>query len=63
MKALTSTEILKVLKVASSNRRNHAMILLGFKHGLRASEVCALKLSDVDLKNGEVTVRRPSKAV
>jgi type 1 fimbriae regulatory protein FimB len=34
------------------------MILLTFKHGLRASEVCGLKLSDIDLKNGIIIVRR-----
>lgn len=59
MQALTQAEILKVLKVAASeSRRNHSMILLAFKHGLRASEVCALKTSDVDLKNGSITIRR-----
>ena len=34
------------------------MVLLAFKHGMRASEVCDLRLSDIDLKNGIVTVRR-----
>jgi type 1 fimbriae regulatory protein FimB len=34
------------------------MILLAFKHGLRASEVCALKTFDIDLKNGTITIRR-----
>jgi integrase len=58
MKALTPQEILKVLKIASGSKRNHAMILLAFKHGMRASEVCGLKLSDLDMKNGEITIRR-----
>ena len=58
MKSLTQHEILSVLKVASKNRRNHAMILLGFKHGMRASEVCGLELKDIDLKNGEIVIRR-----
>ncbi len=58
MKALTSREVLAVLKVASESRRNHAMILMAYRHGMRASEVCNLRLSDVDLKNGEVTIRR-----
>src|SRR5437879_11139797 len=58
MKALTQEEILKVLKVASEDRRNIAMILLGFKHGMRASEVCGLELKDLDLKNHEITIRR-----
>jgi type 1 fimbriae regulatory protein FimB len=59
MQALTQNEILSVLKLAASeSKRNHAMILLAFKHGLRASEVCALKTSDIDLKNGTITIRR-----
>ena len=58
MKALTPEEVRKVLKISSQSKRNHAMILLAFKHGMRASEVCDLKLSDLDLKNGEVTIRR-----
>src|ERR1700676_1700014 len=58
MKALTHDEILKVLKVVSDSNRDLAMILLGFRHGMRASEVCGLELKDVDLKNGEITIRR-----
>jgi type 1 fimbriae regulatory protein FimB len=59
MKALMPEEVLKVLKVASSeSKRNAAMILLAFKHGMRASEVCNLRLSDVDLKAGEIVIRR-----
>jgi type 1 fimbriae regulatory protein FimB len=58
MKALTHEEIQRVLRIASENKRNHAMILLGLRHGMRASEICLLERSDVDLKNGEITVRR-----
>jgi type 1 fimbriae regulatory protein FimB len=58
MKALTPPEVRKVLKIASESKRNHAMILLAYRHGMRASEVCNLKLADVDLKNGELTIRR-----
>ena len=57
MKALTPTEVLQVLK-ATAVPRDTAMICLAFKHGLRASEVCGLRLSDVDLKNGQLTIRR-----
>jgi integrase len=57
-KALTPQEILKVLKIASESKRNLAMIVLAYRHGMRASEVCDLRLSDLDLKNGEVTIRR-----
>src|SRR5258707_15304994 len=58
MVSLTPTELLKVLKVASKSKRNHTMILFGFRFGMRASEVCDLRLSDIDRKNGTVTVRR-----
>ena len=58
MKSLTQTEILAVLKAASDSARDHAMVLLAFRHGMRASEVCGLELKDVDLKNGEIVVRR-----
>lgn len=58
MQALTPNEMLKVLKVASASKRNHAMILFAFRFGMRASEVCDLRLSDIDRKNGTVTIRR-----
>ncbi len=58
MKSLTHDEVLKVLKAAADNKRNLAMTCLGFKHGMRASEVCGLELKDLDLKNGEITIRR-----
>lgn len=59
MQALTQPEILSVLKIAASeSKRNHAMILLAFRHGLRASEVCGLRTSDIDLKNGSIIIKR-----
>jgi site-specific recombinase XerD len=58
MKSLTQDEIFKVLRAASDSPRDHAMILLAFRHGMRASEVCGLELKDVDMKSGEVVVRR-----
>jgi type 1 fimbriae regulatory protein FimB len=57
-KALSPEEILKVLKVATESKRNLAMILLAYRHGMRASEVCELRLADLDLKNGQITIRR-----
>ncbi len=58
MQALTPNEMLKVLKVASASKRNHAMILCAFRFGMRASEVCGLRLSDIDMKDGAITIRR-----
>src|SRR4029450_8196531 len=57
-KALTPEEITKVLAIASESKRNLAMILFAYRHGMRASEVCDLRLADVDLKNGQITIRR-----
>jgi type 1 fimbriae regulatory protein FimB len=58
MKALSPEQVQKALKVASTNKRNHAMILVAFKHGLRASEVVNLKMSDVNWKTNKITVKR-----
>ena len=57
-KALTPEEILKILKVACESKRNLAMILLAYRHGMRATEVCELRMADLDLKNGQITIRR-----
>ena len=57
-KALSPEEILKVLRIASESKRNLAMILLAYRHGMRASEVCDLRLADLDLKNAQITIRR-----
>jgi len=59
MTALTPEEVLAVLKLAQiRSTRDWAMILLAYRHGMRASEVCDLKLADVDLKAGSISVRR-----
>ena len=59
MIALTPDELLAVLKAGRSrSARDWAMILLGYRHGLRASEVCSLKLPDVDLKADSISIRR-----
>ncbi len=38
-------------------RRDKALIMFLLDTGLRASEICALRIGDVDLKTGEVNVR------
>lgn len=59
LQSLTKSELLDILKLAAAeSKRNHAMVLLAFKHGLRPSEVCELRLTDIDLKNGIITVHR-----
>ena len=52
-------EVLSVLKAAKAKgAREWAMIVVAYKHGMRASEVCNLRLDDVDLKNGSIVVER-----
>jgi integrase len=59
MTFLTPDETLTVLRVGRSRSiRDWAMILLAYRHGLRASEVCGLKLADIDLKGGSISIRR-----
>jgi len=59
---LTQEEIDKLLtaaKAASRNpERDYCLLLLMFRHGLRVSEACSLKLSDIDLENKLFHVRR-----
>jgi integrase len=48
MKYWQATELIRVLEAAKKqSARNHLLILLAYKHGLRSSEVAGLKLSDV----------------
>ena len=55
----TPAEILKVLKIARQRgSRDWAMIVLAYRHGMRASEVCGLEMRDLDLRNGSITIRR-----
>ncbi len=59
MTFLTLDETLGVLKAARERAtRDWAMVLLAYRHGLRASEVCGLKLGDIDLKVGSISIHR-----
>jgi site-specific recombinase XerD len=56
---LEPAEVLSLLRCARANGiREWAMLLLTYKHGMRASEICNLRLSDLDLKNESVVVAR-----
>ncbi len=63
MKYLEPDELKKLLEVAAKSKRNTAMILLSYRHGLRAAELCGLTLADVDEENGRliVTARKKRK--
>jgi len=57
MEHLTKEALLKLLKVARSySERDYVMILTGYCHGLRASEICSLTAKDV--RDGHITVKR-----
>lgn len=59
MAILTPQETLDLLKAARKrSTRDWAMILLAYRHGMRASEVCGIKLADVDMKSGSISIRR-----
>ena len=59
---LTRDEVASLLRAAKKSprhgARNHAMILLAYRHGLRASEVVNLRVSDLDLHAGTIYCRR-----
>jgi site-specific recombinase XerD len=56
---LEPPELLSLLRSArAKGAREWAMMVLAYKHGLRASEICNLRLGDIDLKNGGIVVER-----
>jgi len=59
MSFLTTDEILAVLREAKArSARDHAAILMTYRHGMRASEVCGLRLTHLDMRNGQVEINR-----
>ena len=58
---LTEREVERLIEAAKDNRWGHrdsTMVLLAFRHGLRASELVDLRWEQVDLENGVLHVRR-----
>ena len=58
---LKEPEIDRLIEVARRNRYGHrdaTAILLAYRHGLRASELVALRWDDIDLSTGRLHVRR-----
>ena len=59
---LTADEVERLLAASKTTSRNperdYAILLLAYRHGLRVSELCSLKLSDVNLEAGEFHVAR-----
>jgi integrase len=58
---LTEREVERLIEAAKQNRSGHrdaTAILVAYRHGLRASEVVALRWDDIDLATGRLHVRR-----
>jgi type 1 fimbriae regulatory protein FimB/type 1 fimbriae regulatory protein FimE len=58
---LTEREFERLMKAASDNRWGHrdaTAILIAYRHGLRASELVALRWDDIDLTTGRLHARR-----
>ena len=58
---LSEGEIERLMEAARKNREGHRdalMILMTYRHGLRASELCDLQWSQIELAPGVIHVRR-----
>ena len=58
---LTETEVGTLIEAAKDNRYGHrdaTMILVAYRHGLRASEVCDLRWEQIDFNSATLHVRR-----
>lgn len=58
---LTEREVEKLIEAAKGNRhgaRDSTMVLIGFRHALRASELCELQWSDVEFESATLHIRR-----
>ena len=59
---LTEAEVDRLIETARKRGRNGqrdaAAILLAYRHGLRASELCSLRWAQVDLRHGRLHVNR-----
>src|SRR5271170_8288236 len=58
---LTEAEVERLMKAAKDNRNGHrdaTMLLLAYRHGLRAAEVVTLRWDNVDFAQGKLHVNR-----
>jgi integrase len=64
---LTPTEVEKLLRAAGRRgrygQRDAAIILIGYRHGLRVSELVRLKWDQIDLRAGHLAVHRVKNGV
>jgi site-specific recombinase XerD len=62
IKYLTQDELRRLFKVITS-RRDKALFLLAYRHGLRASEVGLLKVDDIDFARGRIRIVRKKNSL
>src|SRR6516165_1229397 len=59
---LTEAEVERLIEAARRRGRNgardSAAILLAYRHGLRAQELCSIRWAQIDLKQGRLHVNR-----
>lgn len=63
---LTKPEIARIIKAAKNNRhglRDSTMILVGYTHGLRVSELIGLQWSDISFEDATLHIRRAKGGV
>jgi integrase len=62
IKYLTTAQLKSFLKVIES-KRDYALFLLAYRHGLRASEIGLLRVADIDWTHHRLTVHRLKKSL
>ncbi|MFZ1950498.1 MAG: tyrosine-type recombinase/integrase [Pseudolabrys sp.] len=58
---LTETEVEKLIEATKANRHGHrdaTMVLVAYRHGLRASEICDLRWDQIDFTSATLHVHR-----
>jgi integrase len=63
---LTPDEVEALMAAVKANRHGHrdsTMVLITYRHGLRAAEVVDLRWSQIDLDNARLHIRRVKKGV
>jgi integrase len=62
---LTEREVERLIEAAKANRHGHrdsTMVLLAYRHGLRASELCYLRWDQVDFNRAVCTSVESNRA-
>jgi type 1 fimbriae regulatory protein FimB len=65
-KHLTGCEVEKLIAATQGSRnaaRDHCLLLLMFRHGLRVSEACGLRLSQIDTESRVIHCPRLKRGI